>query len=88
MTWRIRFEKRAQKELERVGPVDQARIARFLRDRIASRSDPREIGEALAGPLNGYWKYRVGDYRIITKIDDTIVTIIVIRIGDRGEVYR
>ena len=74
--------------MARLGSVDRERIARFIRDRIASRDDPREIGEALAGPFAGRWKYRVGDYRIIASIDDGAVTIIVIRIGNRREVYR
>ena len=47
MPWRVRFEKRAQKDLERLPPKDQERIARFVRDRIVNRADPREIGEAL-----------------------------------------
>ena len=88
MPWRVRFEKRAQKDLERLPPKDQERIARFVRDRIVNRADPREVGEALAGPLGGLWKYRVGDYRIIAAIDDEIVTIVVVRIGNRRDVYR
>lgn len=88
MPWRVRFEKRALKDLERLGSQDRERIARFIRDRIAGRTDPREIGEALAGPFSGYWKYRVGGYRIIAAIDDEVVTVIVVRIGNRREVYR
>jgi mRNA interferase RelE/StbE len=58
-------------------------------DRIATLEDPRSIGEALHGPdLKKYWKYRVGDYRVIVKIEDERVSIVVIRIGNRREVYR
>ncbi len=88
MPWRVRFEKRAQKDLERLGTRDRERIARFIHDRLASREDPREIGQALTGPLGSFWKYRVGDFRIIATIDDGIVTIIVVRTGNRREVYR
>jgi len=88
MPWRVRFERRAQKDLKHIGATDRVRIARFIRDRIANRSDPREIGEALAGPFAGYWKYRVGDYRLIAAIDDSIVTIMIVRVGNRREVYR
>ena len=59
-----------------------------LVDGLIQPLGPREIGEALAGPFAGRWKYRVGDYRIIASIDDSAVTIIVIRIGNRREVYR
>ncbi|MGE0503048.1 MAG: type II toxin-antitoxin system RelE/ParE family toxin [Rhizobiaceae bacterium] len=88
MPWRVRFERRAEKDIERVGAQDRERIARFIRDRLASRDNPREIGEALSGPLVGLWKYRVGDFRIIARIDDGLITIIVIRIGNRREIYR
>ena len=88
MPWRVRFEERAKKDMKRIGSVDRERIARFIRDRIVNRSDPREIGEALAGPFSGYWKYRIGDYRIIAAIEDEVVTVVVVRIANRREVYR
>jgi mRNA interferase RelE/StbE len=88
MPWRVRFEKRAQKDLKHIGSAERERIARFVRDRIVNRADPREIGEARAGPFAGYWKYRVGGYRLIAKIEDDIVTVVVVRIGNRREVYR
>jgi mRNA interferase RelE/StbE len=51
--------------------------------------DPRSLGEALKGSeLGEFWKYRVGDYRIISRIEDETVMIFVIRIGNRREVYR
>lgn len=88
MRWRVRFERNAQKDLERLGAVDRQRVARFIRDRIVDGENPRDVGEPLAGPLKGYWKYRVGDYRIIAKIEDAVVTVVVVRIGNRREVYR
>ncbi|SMH50341.1 type II toxin-antitoxin system RelE family toxin [Mesorhizobium australicum] len=88
MPWQVRFERRAEKDLERLGSADRNRVARFINDRIAAREDPREIGEALHGPLGQYWKYRVGDFRVIASIEDAIVTVIVVRIGNRREVYR
>ncbi|MCR5855373.1 type II toxin-antitoxin system RelE/ParE family toxin [Mesorhizobium sp. J428] len=88
MPWQVRFERRAEKDLERLGSVDRVRIARFIHDRIAAREDPREVGEALHGPLGHYWKYRVGDFRVIASIDDATVTVLVVRIGNRREIYR
>jgi mRNA interferase RelE/StbE len=88
MPWTVRFERRAQKDLKRIGSADRERIARFIRDRIAKRADPREIGEALAGPFSSYWKYRVGDYRLIATINDNIVTVVIVRIGNRRGIYR
>ena len=65
------------------------RIIRFLRERVAPLEDPRSIGEALKGSeLGEFWKYRVGDWRIISKIEDGKMTVLVIRVGNRREVYR
>ncbi|AIA56785.1 RelE/StbE family addiction module toxin (plasmid) [Acidithiobacillus caldus ATCC 51756] len=65
------------------------RITAFLRERVAQLDDPRSIGEALKGSkLGAFWKYRVGDYRIIASIEDGALCILVVRIGNRREVYR
>ncbi|TWB55430.1 mRNA interferase RelE/StbE [Rhizobium sp. ERR 922] len=62
---------------------------KFLYDRVAKLDDPRAIGEALKGSeLGDFWKYRVGDYRIIAHIEDSAVRILIVRIGNRREVYR
>ena len=65
------------------------RITAFLRERVAVLDDPRSIGEALKGSkLGEFWKYRVGDYRIIGSIEDGALRILVVKIGNRREVYR
>lgn len=65
------------------------RINRFLFERVAPLENPRSIGEALKGTeLGDLWKYRVGDYRIIASIEDNLIRILVVRIGNRREVYR
>ena len=89
MAWKIEFHSAAEKELAKVGSVAAQRILRFLHDRVATLDNPRTIGQALQGPALGeFWKYRVGDYRVIARIEDSVVTIFVVRIGDRKSVYR
>jgi mRNA interferase RelE/StbE len=89
MKWIIEFDPSAVKELDKLDPQQAKRILRFLFDRVAHLDDPRSIGEALKGSrFNTLWKYRVGDYRIITSIEDNIARILVVKIGDRKEVYR
>lgn len=61
---------------------------KFLQDRIARLDDPRILGQALGGEWSGYWRYRAGDYRIITKIMDDRLSIWVVRVAHRREVYR
>lgn len=89
MVWRIDFAEDAQRELLRLDPPIARRIHAFLSERLAQLDDPRSIGEALKGPRMGaYWKYRVGDWRVIAAIEDDAVRILVLRIGNRREVYR
>ena len=89
MAWSIKFDRKAERELDRLDPQIARRINRFLFERVAPLDDPRSLGEALKGSeLGELWKYRVGDYRIIAEIQDKVLRIYVLEIGDRKEVYR
>ena len=89
MAWQIEYDPLARKELRKLDRQVAQRIIRFLGERVALLDDPRSLGEALHGPkLGNRWKYRVGDYRIIADIEDKIVRIYVLRIGNRREVCR
>ncbi|MGC8877533.1 type II toxin-antitoxin system RelE family toxin [Thermus sp.] len=89
MGYRIEFDPRAVKELERLDREVARRILRFLRERVAALEDPRSLGEPLRGPeLGRFWKYRVGDYRLICHIRDQEATVLVVRVGHRRDVYR
>ena len=89
MAWKVELTPLARKNLEKLDPQIARRILSFLHTRLAQLDDPRSLGEALKGSdLGEFWKYRVGDYRIISSIQDEHVTIYVIRIGNRREIYR
>ena len=89
MAWQIEFDPEALKELKKLDRPVQIRLVAFLRDRLAPLDDPRSIGEALSGSrLGSYWKYRVGDWRIVCDILDRRIVVRVLRIGNRREVYR
>ena len=89
MAWTVEFDAAAAKELRKLDPPVARRIVAFLRERVAPADNPRAIGEALHGDVLGeYWKYRLGDYRIVVRIVDRRVVVIVIRIGNRRDVYR
>jgi mRNA interferase RelE/StbE len=89
LAWRIELDDGAKKDLAKLDKQVAKRIMAFLRERLASLDDPRSIGEALRGSqLGDFWKYRVGDYRIISSIEDGALRVLVIRIGNRREVYR
>lgn len=89
MTWKVELSAQAQKNLKQLDPQITRRILAFLHSRVAELEDPRSIGEALKGSnLGEFWKYRVGDYRIISSIEDGALCVLVVRIGNRKEVYR
>ncbi len=89
MAWQIEFDPDALKDLRKLDKPIQIRLVGFLRTRVSSLSNLRDIGEALSGQrLGSYWKYRVGDWRIICDIQDQRIVVRVLRIGNRREVYR
>ena len=89
MSWKIEFERGAEKDFGKLPRNVQSRIIRFLLERVAPMENPRTIGEALKGTTLGeFWKFRVGDYRLITSIQDETVTILVVRVGNRKEIYK
>lgn len=89
MAWTIELSGLARKNLAKLDQQTAQRILRFLNDRVQPLENPRLIGEALKGSkLGEFWKYRVGDYRIIASIEDDRLFVLVVRIGNRREVYR
>ena len=85
--WTVEFDERARRELRKLDTGIQASILRYLRDRIAGTGDPRRFGKALRRSLAGLWRYRVEDYRLICRIEDCRVVVLVLQIGHRREVY-
>lgn len=86
--WTIEFDSGAQRESDRLDKPVARRISKFLYQRVAKLEDPRQIGERLHGTLSDYWKYRVGDFRIICMIEDEKLVVLVLRIGHRREIYK
>jgi mRNA interferase RelE/StbE len=89
LVWQIKFDDSAKKDLAKLDKQIAKRITAFMRERVAPLDNPRSLGDALKGSeLGEFWKYRVGDYRIIASIEDSAVRILVVKIGNRREVYR
>jgi len=87
LVWQIEFDSEAEIDLKKIDREMQRRIMRYLRERIATGKDPRRFGAPLRRELSGLWKYRLGDYRIICRIEDKKVAVYVIRIGHRKDIY-
>jgi mRNA interferase RelE/StbE len=89
MAWKVEFSVEADRELSKLDKQHARRLLKFLRERVARLEDPRSIGKALQGSrLGEFWRYRVGDYRLICKIEDERLIVLVLRIGHRKEIYR
>lgn len=86
MAWTIRIEPAVRKQIRKLGKANAARIIAGL-EQIAALDNPRQRGKALSGSLAGLWRWRFGDYRVIARIEDQTVVIIVIAVGHRREVY-
>lgn len=88
MAWRIEYAESTQKDIRRLDPQERKRIRSFLEEKVAGLEDPRSLGKPLAGGLSGFWRYRVGDYRIITSLEDEKLRVLVVRVAHRKDVYR
>jgi mRNA interferase RelE/StbE len=88
LAWRIEFVPAAAKEIKKLGKVEAARILATIENRIAALDDPRSVGSALTGEFGGLWRWRIGDYRVIARIEDERITILIVRVAHRREVYR
>ena len=89
MVWRVEFATPALRELDKLDRQVARRILAFLHDRVVAQGDPRGVGQALKGSeLGELWKYRIGDYRVIADIEDRVLRVLVMRVGNRKDVYR
>ena len=89
MVWTIKFTGSSLRQLKRLDRPQARRILDYLEERIAPLADPRVLAKNLVGPKMGsYWRYRVGDVRVICDIQEEELLILVIEVGHRREVYR
>lgn len=88
MAWTIEYAETAKKQLRKLDKLAARRIVDFMDERVSQNDDPRRMGKALKGPLGDLWSYRMGDFRILCDIQDEVLTILVLQIGNRREVYR
>lgn len=88
MAWTIEYTDTAKKQLAKLDKQVAKRILDYMDTRIAPAADPRTEGKPLKGVLGALWRYRVGDYRLFCEIEDQRVRILVVRVGNRRDVYR
>ena len=86
-SWTVEFDDRARRELRKLSAEAQQKILRYLRERIAATDDPRRFGKPLRKELAGLWRYRVEDYRLICRLEDDRLIVLVLKVGHRREIY-
>ena len=87
MTYRVEYTKSAVKQLKKMDRKIAAFILSFIEDKLVNCENPRLYGKSLQGELSDIWRYRVGDYRILARIDDDVVVITIVEVGHRREIY-
>ena len=86
--WRLLFSKEALHNLKEMDASISDRLTSYLKERVMALDDPRKLGKALTGvKLGNYWRYRTGSCRIIVNIIDSDLIVLVVRVGDRKDVY-
>ena len=88
MAWTIKLSDDAKRDLVKLDKTIQKRIVSFLQERVQSTDNPRTSGKALQGNLSGLWRYRVGDYRLLCRIENDELLILVVEIGHRKDIYK
>jgi len=85
--WHLRTSPQFHKAARRVDRTVLRRIRAYLED-VCELDDPRQRGKALTANLTGYWRYRIGAWRVVAEIRDEELVIVAIGLGHRYEIYR
>ena len=88
MRWTIKVVNKTQRAIAKLDPQSRQRIVKFIQETLPEMDNPRQQGKALQGNLSSYWRYRVGDYRVICDIIDNEITIVVVEVGLRSKIYK
>jgi len=89
LAWTVSYTETGRKQLRKMDRQIARRLIDFMDQRVAAQADPRSTGQALTGAVLGsFWRYRVGDYRIICDIQEGALRVLVLEIGNRKDIYR
>lgn len=77
-----------EKQFKKLDRSIQVMVKKWIEKHFREDSDPRDCGRPLSANMKGYWRYRIGDYRLLAEIRDKELIIIAISISHRSKVYR
>ena len=87
MAWTIEYDHRVLKDMKKLDKTVQRKILDYFDDRIADSSDPRVFDKSLKSSFSGLWRYRIGNFRAICRIEDEQFVVLIVRIAHRSKVY-
>ncbi len=85
--YHVVFTNEARKELKKLDKYTALLLTAWVRKNLEGCSDPRQHGKGLTANRGGQWRYRVGDYRLVAEINDDTITILILTVGHRRDVY-
>lgn len=88
MKFSVEYDEKAKKKLEKMDPPVQSRIRAWVERNLVGCENPRAKGKPLEGRLSNYWRYRVGDYRLIADIQDDKIIILIVNVDKRNDIYK
>lgn len=84
----LEFDNKAKKQLKKLDKPITKKILQWLHQNVDQSTNPYEHGKALTGNSGGFWRYRVGDYRVICEIQDDKLVVLAVQIAHRKQVYK
>ncbi|WP_313510959.1 type II toxin-antitoxin system RelE/ParE family toxin [Enterococcus sp.] len=88
MGFKVRYEKEAQKNLKKMDKFQARIIINWIEKNLVECEDPFQHGKGLTADKSGLWRYRVGNYRILADVSSEEITILILKIGHRKEIYQ
>jgi mRNA interferase RelE/StbE len=88
LDWTVEIADVAERQLRKLDRPVQKQILDWLDDRLEGCKNPRHFGGPLKGGRAGFWRYRIGDYRVLCDIQDPKLVVLALTIGHRRQVYR
>ena len=83
--YKVAYLNSVEEDLKKLDKTTVRKILNRIETYLAQ--DPKELGKPLKDEFQGYWRYRWGDYRVIYKISEREILILVLRISNRKDVY-
>ena len=87
MKYKLVYSEKAQKQLNRLDYSIKSKILKYIDQNLFNTDNPKKFAKALTYNLKGFWRYRVENYRIIAKIEEDKLVILIVQVDKRDKIY-